>query len=182
MELYKVYPRLCTFWCFIEILFYAGQLFGWSSILYVLKQEGFYIKLCTDIDKNHVATNETEIVILHTNETLNRKYFAYTELPYIPLDRKYSAYTDLPYIPGGKDLSVTIAGNGMERGGTFKNSTEHELVDKHSSENSLKGCHEQDARLNLWFSVAICVSYVMCSVMGPILQKVGMRCFRLIFL
>lgn len=167
MELYKVYPRLCTFWCFIEILFYAGQLFGWSSILYVLKQEGFYTKLCTNTDSNYVFINETEIVILHTNETLNRKY---------------SAYTELPYIPGGKDLSVTIAGNGVERGGTIKNSTEYELFDEDSSEKSAKGCHEQDARLNLWFSIAICVSYVMCSVMGPILQKVGMRCFRLIFL
>lgn len=44
------------------------------------------------------------------------------------------------------------------------------------------GCFIQDARLNLWFTVAVAFSYVMCALLGPLMRKAGLRFFRLFFM
>lgn len=168
MELYKDYPRLCTIWCFFEILFYAGQLFGWSSILYVLKKEGFYSELCADINSKYSSINRTKIDIFYTNLTLltNSEY------------SRNSEYNDLTGTgaSSGRDLK------NVEHIYYNENGTEYGTIHERDDETIPKACQEQDSRLNLWFSIAICVSYVMCSVMGPILQRLGMRGFRLLSL
>ena len=50
MELYRRFPKFCAGWCFLEIFVFAGQLFGWTSIQFVLNREGFYSDLCETID------------------------------------------------------------------------------------------------------------------------------------
>jgi hypothetical protein len=176
MELYKNYPRLCTIWCFIEILFYAGQLFGWSSLLYVLKQEGFYLELCSDtpVENNRAADNsgtgQTRIVDeLYTNDSLVATYLSDYDVT---------------------DVNVTYYAQSKHGNYTHQNSlytvySESNEEDKSWREfrtdaDEIPRCTEQDARLNLWFSIAICVAYVICSIMGPILQRIGMRNFRLL--
>lgn len=169
MELYKDYPRFCTIWCFIEILFYAGQLFGWSSLLYVLKQEGFYLELCSDISISNIATEQTGVVKeLYTNDSFISTYTPGKDVTDVKVANDQSKY-----------VNYTLQNNFNVDNNESKQS---DRLWRESEKNAdvLPRCTEQDARLNLWFSTAICVSYVICSIMGPVLQRIGMRNFRLL--
>ncbi|KAL3837412.1 hypothetical protein ACJMK2_022771 [Sinanodonta woodiana] len=46
MELYKKFPKLCIIWSFVEIVCFGGIIFGWGSLVFVLKEEGFYRSEC----------------------------------------------------------------------------------------------------------------------------------------
>lgn len=50
MELYRKYPVLCTLWAFMEVLLFAGVIYGWGSLVFVFKEEGFYLDYCTGSD------------------------------------------------------------------------------------------------------------------------------------
>ncbi|XP_072049638.1 equilibrative nucleobase transporter 1-like [Amphiura filiformis] len=41
-----------------ELLFYGELLFGWATLVYVLKEEGYYSHLCTNGTANNETTNE----------------------------------------------------------------------------------------------------------------------------
>ncbi|XP_053372637.1 large neutral amino acids transporter small subunit 4-like [Mercenaria mercenaria] len=174
MELYKDYPRLCTIWCFIEILFYAGQLFGWSSLLYVLKQEGFYNELCIYTSTENITIDKADIIhSLYTNNSLVKQS---------------TPEKDVTAAANAIDVILEHGNNTVQNYYNYTienadNNVPYIQWQEYTPDNVGNiGCTEQDARLNLWFSTAICVSYVMCSIMGPILQKIGMRNFRLVFL
>ena len=62
MELYKKYPKLAVLWCCVEIMLYPGQLFGWSSLEFVLKQEGFYSDLCEPENENKTLLTSDDII------------------------------------------------------------------------------------------------------------------------
>ena len=80
MELYKIYPKLTVLWCCVEIILYPGQLFGWSSLQYVLKQEGFYSDLCELETKNETLLMSRDIE-RNTNTTSNRSLMlSYSEV------------------------------------------------------------------------------------------------------
>jgi LAT3 family solute carrier family 43 protein 3 len=46
MELYRKYPTLCTVWAAVEVLCFAGLVFGWGTLVFVLKDEGILSDLC----------------------------------------------------------------------------------------------------------------------------------------
>ena len=48
MELYRRFPVLCTIWAMVEVLCFGGVIFGWGSLVFVLKEEGFYLDACSD--------------------------------------------------------------------------------------------------------------------------------------
>ena len=43
-------------WAFMECLLFAGLLYGWASINFVLKAEGIYADLCEDTSNNSLLT------------------------------------------------------------------------------------------------------------------------------
>ena len=71
MELYKKYPKLTVLWCCVEIILYPGQLYGWSSLQYVLKQEGFYSDLCELENKNETLLMPEDIIGSNTTTSSN---------------------------------------------------------------------------------------------------------------
>lgn len=46
MELCYRWRVLCTFWSCLEVACFAGIIYGWGSLVYILKDEGFYHDLC----------------------------------------------------------------------------------------------------------------------------------------
>ncbi|WAR04416.1 hypothetical protein MAR_019785 [Mya arenaria] len=48
-DLYKRYPWVCTVWAFMEVVLFAGVLFGWGSLVFILKEEGFYLEECAAV-------------------------------------------------------------------------------------------------------------------------------------
>lgn len=67
MELYKRYPKLCTVWAFAEVVCFAGVIFGWASLVFVFKEEGFYSNLCHD-------NNEKISIVLKNDHMLNTSH------------------------------------------------------------------------------------------------------------
>ncbi|XP_033736776.1 solute carrier family 43 member 3-like [Pecten maximus] len=49
MKLYIRCRVLCAVWCAIEILFFGGIIYGWGSLVFVLKEEGFYYEACLSV-------------------------------------------------------------------------------------------------------------------------------------
>lgn len=44
-------------WAFLECLGFGGLIYGWGSLLFVLKTEGLYMDLCPDY---HFIVNQTQ--------------------------------------------------------------------------------------------------------------------------
>lgn len=192
MELYRNYPKFCTIWCFIEVLLYAGQLFGWSSILYVLKQEGFYHDMCI-VDSTHVNKSSGEEIVDETYTTIDQFGPINNRSSKYPIYKDWNNTIDTSTGREAHALSTESTESSSDQIYAISDDTKNEDADHRDTSGKFnqalalpdapgEGCYQQDARLNLWFSIAICVSYVMCSIMGPILQKVGMRKFRLLML
>ena len=217
MELYKRFPKLTALWCCIEIMLYPGQLYGWSSILYVLKQEGLYINLC-ELETPEPLTNfslpTTQIVILQLNTTENLNAVgAYKNIALQPHDVSkfggtgnvkpdYLKETVLYNLSSESATQSQIESPLLDFGLLKVNDIFEETVDKYihkshytnlsvatedvtnegNAVDNDKGCFVQDARLNLWFSIALAFSYVMCAFLGPLITKIGMRFFRIFFM
>ena len=80
MGLYKRHPILCTAWAFLEVVLFGGVIFGWGSLVFILKEEGFYLDMCTNEQKTAqytgivagIGTNASqsyEVVNSEDNET-----------------------------------------------------------------------------------------------------------------
>ncbi|KAL4228589.1 hypothetical protein ACF0H5_011639 [Mactra antiquata] len=180
MALYRKYPRLCTVWCFVEIVLYAGQLFGWSSILHVLKSEEFYIDLCVQDDVLVPLQIASEL----TNVTKFSKIDVFKNELNIS-DHGFTYVVDNA-IENGSNVLSGVDSLGKVNYDVHSNDQFSVPESLDSANRNLTphftGCKEQETRLNLWFSIAICTSYIACSFMGPLLRHIGMRKFRFIFL
>ena len=53
----------------IELVFFSGLIFGWSSITYVLKEEGYFGYLCSSVNE----TNLTNLVILENRNEVTKE-------------------------------------------------------------------------------------------------------------
>ena len=104
MELYKKYPKLTVLWCCVEIILYPGQLFGWSSLQYVLKQEGFYSDLCELENKKKNLLRTEDITGRNTVTSSNRSLaLSYSEVCYIWVFRN-----SVPLLPIDIDCDIKI--------------------------------------------------------------------------
>ena len=194
MELYKKVPRLCTIWCSLEVMLYAGQIFGWSSLLYVLKEEGFYANVCNE----QFATKDktTDAVRKRTNYHVELNKSESYNLP------EYSATlsnnsSDIGYFANSEDSENNAIDDPAVKGPTVQ-SHESIIDPTYVALNEVNGtaeendgqlinyiagsCSGQDSRLNLWFSIGVGFSYTMCAFLGPLMRKIGMRFYRVFFM
>lgn len=216
MELYQRFPKACTVWCCAEIFLFAGLLFGWNSLLFILKHEGFYLRECY-LDEDGFTLFKpaltTEGPLLINEETLVDKDIRYQRLNN-NTSRVRDQYGHLLHgfnltsptkqcilsaisntypvsnVTSGDNLYSTVtsgtlqgllqkcSGSGKQASGdgVMASSSRPEVGER------LVTCAAQESKLNLWFSVALCFSYVMCSTLGPIMQRIGMRFFRFFFM
>ena len=191
MELYKRFPKVSLIWCSIEVALYAGQIYGWSALIYVLKDEGFYADYCeTYVATNSLSDKQYNIAgHLEWNTTLNNSKTAYL-LADPDTNRTYLDNTIVIRTLDNDSLADSI---GPETRYPYKNTEQSMEEDEDDTFNSqqytpsrheqyLKNCAIQDSRLNLWFSIGVAFSCVMCGFLGPLMRKIGMRFYRLFFL
>ena len=195
MELYRKVPRLCTAWCAIEVMIYAGQIFGWSSLLYVLKQEGFYANVCKRESFRNV--NISKIIQSHhfranseingpghdASRAVNISSYPFRRLTYL----KQNTNNTVENIH-----AINKTGNNENDGKNMHfiydfpssaNETNKDIDSQHANDvDSVVSCSGQDSRLNLWFSIGAGFSYAMCAFLGPLMRKIGMRLYRLFFM
>lgn len=48
MELCYRWRIACTIWSCLEVVCFAGIIYGWGSLVFILKEEGFYSENCRD--------------------------------------------------------------------------------------------------------------------------------------
>ena len=193
MELYRKVPRLCTAWCAIEVMIYAGQIFGWSSLLYVLKQEGFYANVCSEdfsgnvniskiIPSHHVELN-TEIIGHNASTAVNFSSYSFQNLTDLKNNTNNTA--DILYAISNTSTNEND-GKNMHNIYDFTSSANktNTDIDSHYAidVDSVVSCSGQDSRLNLWFSIGAGFSYAMCAFLGPLMRKIGLRLYRLFFM
>ena len=195
MELYRKVPRLCTAWCAIEVMIYAGQIFGWSSLLYVLKQEGFYANVCNRESSRNV--NISNIIPSH-NVKLNSETIGHNASTAVNFSSySFQNLTDLKHITNNTaEILYTVSntwtnekdGKSMHNKYDFTSSANKpntilNIDSQHAIDvDSVVSCSGQDSRLNLWFSIGAGFSYAMCAFLGPLMRKIGMRLYRLFFM
>ncbi|OWF56336.1 solute carrier family 43 member 3-like [Mizuhopecten yessoensis] len=72
MKLYIRCRLLCAVWCAIEILFFGGIIYGWGSLVFVLKEEGFYYEECLSVitppAEQLYSTNITNTTIVNLRQ------------------------------------------------------------------------------------------------------------------
>ena len=184
MELYRKYPKLTVAWCCLEIILYSGQLFGWSSLLYVLKQEGFYKDICEFQFKTQNESMLTDDEIQGRNKSnaiklLPVSYFTVSQENASAFPTEIQTNTSAKHAFSYDVFEYKAGNNHSNETRLLQTATEYnENWDADTSE----GCFAQDARLNLWFSVAVSTTYLMCAFFGPLVRLTGMRSFRLSFM
>lgn len=128
MKLYHRYRMFCVIWCATETFFFGGIIYGWGSLVFVLKEEGFYSDLC----KAPMPKVEKEVF---QNISLIDGYYH----------------------------------------------EENKTSTQHHSEDTNNGCQEQEAKLGLWFSIAVAFMYVCLAFLGYLTTNLGTQITRHIF-
>lgn len=55
------YRYLYAVWAFLESLCFGGLIYGWSSLAYVLKQEGLYSNLCDESESTSSVPTQVTV-------------------------------------------------------------------------------------------------------------------------
>lgn len=145
---------LMTVWAFFECLFFAGILYGWSSLVFIFKDEGIYSDLCD-------TTTETEDGYNITHGPQN--------------------YTD-PLIVGTVTAESIKYGNATDSRTNLTRLLPVNTTDSMGDiqVNGRVVCKEQDSIMSLCFTVSSAIFCISCVVMGQINYKLGTRPTRFI--
>ncbi|XP_053380662.1 uncharacterized protein LOC123563417 [Mercenaria mercenaria] len=144
---------LMTIWAFFECLFFAGTLYGWSSLVFVFKDEGIYSNLC-------------DLSPVFRNDTTGDVYNITTDVPIYKV--KDASFEDFASNKTTVDNMTTV---------NVSNKTA-EVVDGH--QNGRMQCKEQDSVLSLCFTISSAIFCISCVVMGQVNYKLGTRITRYI--
>ncbi|XP_046331337.2 equilibrative nucleobase transporter 1-like [Haliotis rufescens] len=143
---------VAALWCIVESLLFGGLFFGWASLVYVFKQEGIYHFLC-----NHPAANGS--IGSNVSNSLEHMSIRNSEVEPHTL---YSGNKSLAY--PSYNIQDTEDGVDVSDG----------------DRRPPASCKEQDAVLNLWFTIAVSVLSIATSVIGWILYRFGPLVLRFI--
>lgn len=144
---------LMTIWAFLECLFFAGILYGWSSLVFIFKDEGIYANLC---EQSFAIENDTLLKNI-TNEAVHQN--------------------------GTDIIAVVTADNatvGNSSAGLYSINSTGEMTDVRK--NGRVQCKEQDSMLSLCFTISSAIFCKSCVVMGYVNYKLGTRITRYIAL
>lgn len=159
--------------------------------MYILKDEGFYAGNCETFVATSMTNNEFNIAgHVEQNTALINSSVAYL-LADSDKNRTYRDHTvDIRTL-----YNKSLSGSGVPDIHFPYKETEPIKEEDEDVDDSLnaqqyisrhgqhfKKCAIQDSRLNLWFSIGVGFSYVMCGFLGPLMRKIGMRFYRLFFL
>ncbi|CAH1794481.1 unnamed protein product [Owenia fusiformis] len=134
---------------FIEALLFAGCIFGWSSLLFVLKEDGIYSNLCNAVD----AT------INNGTQSLNYTEEVVVDVGVVELNPNSTIQVDIP-LPGSTAATEVL---------------QHVPPHQHK----YPTCAEQDSMLALVFTIANLCFTLYNPLIGTIFDKFGTRLSRL---
>ena len=137
-------------WGALEILLFAGQIFGWSSLAYVFKYDGYFDDLCAVGDRDF-PVNTSIVVGGAVFETVTGS---------------------------GRDavtFPAAATGNGP-RNGIHNSSDDLSYAGQtDSTQTTFKGCAAVDERFNLIYTLAVVVAGVIVFLTGYLMDRFGTR-------
>jgi LAT3 family solute carrier family 43 protein 3 len=128
----------------MEVVLFGGVIFGWGSLVFILKEEGFYLDYCTQEEtgnNSNIVLSETLTSVTVSNSSIDKP-----------------SYT---FIDGNNSTSA------------FR---------ERNADGMLRGCPEQESKLNLWFSISVSFMYLSFAGIGYLIRHIGTRYTRAIFL
>ena len=123
--------------------------------MFVLQEEGFYLDACT----NAIRNSDTDVIVTVDN---------FDPATAAPNSKNASGY-----------VIHTLAANDTSDAEAMDNTMNEE---NKNLENLKQGCKEQEAKLNLWFSVAVSFMYLTFTGIGYLTKKLGTRLTRCMFM
>jgi LAT3 family solute carrier family 43 protein 3 len=151
---------MMVIWAFFECLFFAGTLYGWSSLVFVFKDEGIYSNLC-DTSLNNMTSSDFG---LDSNTTRNA-------MIYNSGDNVLDNITVIDATNAADINNLTVF---------YKTNISGEMSD--TVKNERVQCKEQDSMLSLCFTISSSIFCISCVVMGQVNYKLGTRITRYIAL
>ena len=147
-------------WAFTECLLFAGLLYGWPSLNFVLKAEGIYSDLCEDTLNNSVSNNGSEVIIVGLSSATTSQLSTTTSTA-TPLSTSQLSTTTPTATPlSTSQLSTTTT--------LSVQSTKDEA------------CKQQDSRMALCFTIGIIMFGIGYAIFGGINFKFKTRITRYI--
>lgn len=146
-------------WAFMECFLFAGHLYGWASINYVLKSEGIYA--CESMQNGsfmEYSTVDNSSGTVHTD---------------INQDPAIVNVVALNTTENSEKLASTTVAISLTNG---------TVVTHTASPKKREQCKSQDSMMALCFTIGSALFCVGCAVLGHVNYKFGTRVTRLISL
>lgn len=161
-------------WGTLEILLFAGQIFGWSSLVYVFKKEEYFKDLCGDI-----AINKS-FVTVSDPAPASVDIYPLASTPSIFSTRVTAAISDkttqnLLHNP----LTVTSRPRNAvyNTSNNYSNDANHRHSHTVNADNS---CAAADEQFNLIYTLAVVFAGVTVLFTGYLMDRLGTRVCRCI--
>jgi len=164
-------------WGTLEILLFAGQIFGWSSLVYVFKKDGYFEDLCGDVAIN----NSFVIVSDPAPASVDIFPLALATSPSILSTRVTAAISEkTTQIWSHSPLTVTS----RPRNAVYNSSNDYSYgpgVDgDHGRSHTVNSCAAADEQFNLIYTLAVVVAGVTVLFSGYMMDRLGTRLCRCI--
>ncbi|XP_046546190.1 solute carrier family 43 member 3-like [Haliotis rubra] len=157
---------LVVVWGFLEILLFGGVIFGWHSVVYVYKDEGYFADLC---DVSNVSVTQ------HVNNISTAQFVGNTsDVHRVSITAMY--YTTLANSTGRTPShwnNATAPASGLP---PTELSCDDQL--KLSESGKSKACAPQDEQFSLIFSLSTLITGLMCVINGYLYDRFGTRFCR----
>ncbi|XP_071093116.1 equilibrative nucleobase transporter 1-like [Haliotis cracherodii] len=159
---------LVVVWGFLEILLFGGVIFGWHSVVYVYKDEGYFADRC---DVNNITGTQHISNISSTYFTSNTSGIHYVS----------SAATPRTALANSTSTPHSLWSNATASS-TKAPATELSCDDqlKLSASGKGKTCAPQDEQFSLIFSLSTLITGLMCVVNGYLYDRFGTKFCRYI--
>ena len=156
-------------WGSVEIALFAGQIFGWASLVYVLKEQGYFGESC-------LPTTSTSQVGAHSNDT--------SFVPETHLNGLHNGSVGYNYSRLRRDAETHFVGLNLNSS-SDDDDRDAILTDRklppfkgEGEEGDGFTCVSQDESLGLVYTVAVVINGCLSVVIGSMLDHLGTRITR----
>ncbi|XP_076434626.1 LOW QUALITY PROTEIN: equilibrative nucleobase transporter 1-like [Babylonia areolata] len=166
----------------LEIILFGGVIFGWHSLVYVYKDNGYFSTLCPaatlDLPTNATATTVPSL--------LDPSSPSSTIITTTPVNDSFSFTSTALFGTTGRVLNGTEDAVGYKTlvptrraGVQFQDLTCEEQMEVHSKDGMMVVCEPQDEQFNLIFSLSTGINGMLSFPSGYMYDRLGTRVSRI---
>ncbi|XP_046549805.1 solute carrier family 43 member 3-like [Haliotis rubra] len=157
------YRLLVATWAVVETSLFGGVMYGWPSLVYIIKEEGLYSHLCTTNSSQNSHSNQNMTSgsnLLYIIESTSPSY----------VDRTSQTYSEYPNGTHGQYMNKSLKG----------------FTEQYNSTQTCEGfatgsvkCKAQDSIIALGQTISGSVSFIGTLLVGLIHRRIGTKRLRI---